>query len=58
MDFGLVVGGGVEIATGGTGGAVTADARYVLGLTSIDDSADEFDVKNGTIALILGYAFR
>lgn len=56
-EFGLVVGGGAQLAVGDAGGAVTADVRYVLGLTSIDDSSEELDVKNGTISLLVGYAF-
>lgn len=37
-------------------GEATLDVRYDLGLTSIDDSADEADVKNRAITVMLGYS--
>lgn len=51
MDFGLVFGAGINI------GPATIDARYNLGLTTTDDSEDEFDVKNSVISIMLGYSF-
>ncbi|MEA3476130.1 MAG: porin family protein [Candidatus Cloacimonadota bacterium] len=51
MDLGLVFGAGVNI------GPATIDARYNLGLTTTDDSEDEFDVKNSVISIMLGYSF-
>ncbi|MBN2070032.1 MAG: PorT family protein [Candidatus Krumholzibacteriota bacterium] len=55
MDFGLVFGGGFEYAMGE--GAMTFDVRYALGLTTLDDSDAEMDVKNTGIMFLVGYAF-
>jgi hypothetical protein len=33
-------------------------ARYRLGLTSIDDSDNQLDIKNRVLALVAGYGFR
>ncbi len=56
MDFGLVIGGGVELATG-----VTADIRYTMGLVSVDDPDDDTedpaDVYNSAISIMVGYSF-
>jgi len=52
-DFGLVFGGGVDFALGSS--KVTVDARYTLGLTTIDASEWEADVKNGVFSLMVGY---
>jgi len=54
-DFGVVFGGGMAFAAGS--GSVVLDARYTLGLTSIDDTEDSGDVKNGAISVMVGYAF-
>jgi serine/threonine-protein kinase len=51
MDFGLIFGAGVEF------GKITVDARYNLGLTTIDDSEEEADVKNSVISIMVGYSF-
>lgn len=51
-DFGLTIGGGVEF------GKLSIDARYNLGLSSINkDAADELAaaVKNRAITVMLGY---
>lgn len=50
-DFGLIFGAGVEF------GKITVDARYNLGLTTIDDSEEEADVKNSVISIMVGYSF-
>ena len=50
-DFGLIFGAGVEF------GKITVDARYNLGLSTIDDSDEESDVKNSVISIMLGYSF-
>ncbi|MFA5780064.1 MAG: porin family protein [Elusimicrobiota bacterium] len=55
LDLGLAIGGGVDIDAGA--GKVTLDARYTMGLTSINDSADDLDVKNSVIAIMAGYCF-
>jgi hypothetical protein len=63
-DFGLVFGGGLDIAAGP--GAVTLECRYVLGLTEIDDGFQEaledpdpqkVDAKNHSIMILVGYSF-
>ncbi|MCB9070860.1 MAG: hypothetical protein H6629_24045 [Calditrichae bacterium] len=48
-DFSLVFGGGINIGSGNM--TVGFDVRYLLGLSSFDDSADEADVKNQVIAI-------
>lgn len=55
MDYGIVFGAGVDFDLGT--GKVTVDARYNYGLTSIDDSGAELDVKNGGISVMVGYLF-
>ena len=55
MSFDLAFGAGYEFPL--TQGAVTVDARYDLGLTTIDDSDAEADVKNGVISVMVGYRF-
>ncbi len=52
-DFGLVLGGGLDYSIGV--GELTFDARYALGLSSFDDTADEDDVKNTGIMFMVGY---
>lgn len=53
-DFGLVFGAGVDFVLGSS--KVTVDARYTLGLTTIDASEGEADVKNGVFSLMVGYS--
>ena len=53
-DFGVVIGAGVDFDLGT--GKVTLDARYNLGLTSLDDT-DDADVKNSGISVMVGYLF-
>ena len=50
-DFGLHFGVGVDIGDFNLGG------RYELGLTSIDDSGANTDVKNSVLAIVGGYTF-
>jgi hypothetical protein len=50
-DFGLNFGAGVEI------GRVTIGGRYTLGLTSVDDTGGNADVKNSVLAISGGYRF-
>lgn len=49
-DFGIIVGAGVDI------GKLMIDVRYVLGLTTIVDDAED-DVKNGVVSLMIGFSF-
>jgi len=55
-DFGLVFGGGFDYEMGE--GFLTFDARYALGLTSLDDSDLEEDIKNTGIMFMVGYGFN
>lgn len=54
-DLGLVFGAGIGFPVGK--GELGVDVRYILGLSSIDDSAEEADVKNGVINFNLYYGF-
>jgi hypothetical protein len=57
VDFGVFFGGGVDIGFGK--GAITFDALYNLGITNINDFPnDPNTVKNRTIQIVAGYAFR
>ncbi len=53
VDLGVVSGVGIDIGLGK--GAVVIDARYVLGLTGIDEEGQ--DVRNKVFSFLLGYAF-
>ncbi len=55
-DFGLMFGGGFDYDMGE--GYLTFDVRYALGLTSLDDSEDELDIKNSGILFMVGYGFN
>jgi hypothetical protein len=52
VQAGLLLGGGLEISQFFVG------LRYQLGLTSIDDSGGNADVKNRVLAIFAGYGFR
>lgn len=52
LDFGLVFGLGVDI------GRIIIEGSFAMGLTTIDDSAFEFDLKNRVITIMLGYRFK
>jgi len=54
-EFGLVLGGGADFSLPTS--KITFDVRYTLGLTTLDDSGYEEDVKNGVISLMVGYSF-
>ena len=56
VDLGLALGGGVGFGAGP--GEVVVDTRYTLGLTSVDESEWDMDVKNGAISLMVGYSFK
>jgi len=51
VDFGVHLGAGLEISR------FTLGLRYQLGLTSIDDSGNDQDVKNRVFAIVAGYRF-
>lgn len=48
MDYGLVVGAGINLTK------MSIEARYSMGLTTIDDTADETDVKNSGFTVLFG----
>lgn len=54
IDLGAVFGAGIDIGLGK--GDLVFDARYVLGLTGIDEDGD--DVKNKVFSFMLGYSLR
>ena len=56
LDYGAVIGGGWEYAMG-EAGMLTMDIRYVMGLSSLDDSDDELDFKNQSIQVFFGWAW-
>ncbi len=51
VDFGLHLGAGVDV------NRFTVGLRYQLGLSSIDDSGNDLDVKNRVFAIVAGYRF-
>ncbi len=56
IDFGVLFGGGVDVAVGN--GAITLDVLYNLGLADINDIPDDpFSVKNQNIQILAGYRF-
>ncbi len=55
-DYGLVFGGGFDYAMGE--GNLIFNARYALGLTTIDDTDADDDVKNTGIIFMVGYGFN
>lgn len=55
-DAGLVFGCGFDYAM--CKGNLIFDARYALGLTSLDDTADEDDVTNTGVIFMVGYGFN
>ncbi len=52
LDLGLAFGGGVSIPKGDK--TLFAEARYVLGLTNINDESDESTVKNRGLQILVG----
>ncbi|NQT25450.1 PorT family protein [candidate division KSB1 bacterium] len=52
-DFGLVIGVGAKVTD-----KIHIDARYSMGMTSIDDSSEDMDIKNKVIAITAGYALN
>lgn len=58
-DFGLVIGGGLDIGLGAPGtGSISVDIRYSLGLTNIFDvEGEDIKVRNGAFSIMVGYSF-
>ena len=56
FDFGLVFGGGFDFAVSNS--FITIDVRYTLGLTSVDNSGFDGNIKNKTFTVMLGYVLR
>ena len=54
VDFGVALGAGVSIPAGSV--VIVGDARYTLGLSDINDTAEfeELDVKNRTWSVLVG----
>ena len=55
VDVGMVFGGGTAIGLGRA--ALQLEARYALGLSSIDDTPARTDVKNRALSLLIGIAY-
>ena len=55
-DFGLVFGGALAFDLSGYD--LGFDVRYTLGLTSIDDSGNDADIKNSAISIAAFFGFR
>lgn len=53
-DYGLMVGGGLDMAVGES--TVFVDVRYALGLLSIQDGDDAMDLRNGGLTIAGGFA--
>jgi len=54
-DFSLVFGGGIGFMVGKN--ELGVDIRYILGLSSIDDSSEAFDLKNTAISFNVYFGF-
>jgi hypothetical protein len=54
-EFGLAFGGGVGFPVGSN--ELGFDIRYILGLSTVDDSAEEADVKNNVINFNVYFGF-
>jgi hypothetical protein len=53
FDLGFVIGGGVGFPIGSN--TMGVEIRYDMGLTSIDDTADNLNVKNNVLMLMVSY---
>lgn len=54
-DAGAVIGIGADISAGVI--SLTGDIRYTMGLSSIDDSDADLDIKNGVFSVMVGLGF-
>jgi hypothetical protein len=54
IDFGVVVGGGVDIPFSSGKNSLGLDLRYTLGLNNVNDSetSEDFSVKNGVLQIM------
>ena len=55
FDFSVALGGGISLPVGP--GSLIFDIRYLLSLTSIDDSEFDRDIKNNGIAASVGFLY-
>jgi hypothetical protein len=55
IDFGVVFGAGVDFCVGNRG-KIVFDARYGLGLTTLDETG-EVNVRNRAFSFLVGYSF-
>jgi len=55
MDYGLVFGAGMNYMLAEDKGFISLDARYGMGLTTVDDTDAEDDLKNMGITIMIGY---
>ncbi|MFO7654580.1 MAG: porin family protein [Candidatus Krumholzibacteriia bacterium] len=56
VDFGAAFGAGVQFAAGSATN-ISIEARYTLGLTSIDDSGSDMSIKNSALMFLAGVSF-
>lgn len=56
FDFGMVFGGGFDIEAGSN--LIGIDFRYTLGLTSVDNSGFDEDIKNKVFSVMIGYVLQ
>lgn len=54
IDIGLSAGGGLALAVGP--GALMIEGRYTWGLTNVNDSGEDFDVRNRSAYVLGGYS--
>lgn len=56
VDLGMALGGGLDVAF--RGGTLLIEARYTLGLRTLDSSSNPEDVKNRVWSITFGYRLR
>lgn len=54
-DFGVAMGGGVDMAVGKA--FIVLDLRYTLGLSNIDDDSNPSDAKNRAFSIMAGFRY-
>jgi hypothetical protein len=57
LDVGIVIGLGTSFDIS-TSGAIVAEARYTMGMSSIDATEEDYDIKNRLWTFSLGYQHR
>jgi len=55
MDFGLIIGGGIDVSL--VQNMLSLMVRYEIGLANISDAEGEPDVKNKVLSLVAGFTF-